>query len=214
VYRQTRWVLLTYRLPREPSTPHISLWRQLRRLGVAQVADGVVALPMDARTREQLEWLAEEVVEAGGDATIWFAEPGSAAHERALAQQIADAVKSSQAISGAGFVNAGAARLDVQTEARLDLDDAVEVLKSVVVSNENGLPVRIGEVADVVVADEPRVGAALFDGKPAVFIQVTKLPWADTIEVTKAVEQAMGELALALPPNAVLEAPTVVGIGT
>ena len=94
MYRQTRWVLLTYRLPREPSTPRISLWRQLRRLGVAQVADGVVALPMDARTREQLEWLAEEVVEAGGDATIWFAEPGSAAHERALAQQIADAVKS------------------------------------------------------------------------------------------------------------------------
>jgi hypothetical protein len=77
-----------YRLPREPSTPRISLWRQLRRLGVAQVADGVVALPMDARTREQLEWLAEEVVEAGGEATIWFAEPGSAAHERALAQQI------------------------------------------------------------------------------------------------------------------------------
>jgi hypothetical protein len=45
---------------------------------------------MDARTREQLEWLAEEVVEAGGEATIWFAEPGSAAHERALAQQMAD----------------------------------------------------------------------------------------------------------------------------
>jgi hypothetical protein len=93
VHRKTRWVLLTYRLPREPSTPRISLWRQLRRLGAVQVADGVVALPMDARTREQLEWLAEEVVEAGGEATIWLAEPGSAAHERALAQQIADPVQ-------------------------------------------------------------------------------------------------------------------------
>jgi hypothetical protein len=93
VHRQTRWVLLTYRLPREPSTPRISLWRQLRRLGAAQVADGVAALPMDARTREQLEWLAEEVVEAGGEATIWFAEPGSAGHERALAQQMAHLVQ-------------------------------------------------------------------------------------------------------------------------
>lgn len=89
----TRWVLLAYRLPREPSTPRITLWRQLRRLGVAQVADGVVALPLDARTREQLEWLAEEVVEHGGEATIWLAEPGSAAQERALAQQMADAVQ-------------------------------------------------------------------------------------------------------------------------
>ncbi len=91
--RRTRWVLLTYRLPREPSTPRILLWRQLRRLGVAQVADGVVALPLDARTREQLEWLAEEVVEAGGEAATWLAEPGSAAHERALAEQIVDAVQ-------------------------------------------------------------------------------------------------------------------------
>jgi hypothetical protein len=48
---------------------------------------------MDAGSREQLEWLAEEVVEGGGEATVWFAEPGSAAHERALARQIADAVR-------------------------------------------------------------------------------------------------------------------------
>ena len=122
--------------------------------------------------------------------------------------QLADAVKSSQAISGAGFVNAGAARLDVKTDARLTLGDAVETLKSVVVSNANGLPIRVGEVADVVLSDEPRVGAALFDGRPAVFLQVTKLPWADTIKVTKAVEAAMGELSRALPPDMVLEAPT------
>jgi hypothetical protein len=88
----SRWVLLAYRLPREPSTPRIALWRNLRRLGVAQVADGVVALPLDARTREQLEWLAEEVVEQGGEASVWIAEPGSAAQERAMAREMADAV--------------------------------------------------------------------------------------------------------------------------
>jgi hypothetical protein len=31
------WVLLAYRLPREPSTPRIALWRGLRRLGAAQI---------------------------------------------------------------------------------------------------------------------------------------------------------------------------------
>src|SRR6266540_2488353 len=90
--RRTRWVLLAYRLPREPSTPRIGLWRQLRRLGVAQVADGVVALPLDARTRERFEWLAQEVIEHGGEATVWLAEPGSAAQERALAARMAAAV--------------------------------------------------------------------------------------------------------------------------
>lgn len=89
---RTPWVFLTYRLPREPSTPRIALWRKLRRLGVVQVLDGLVALPLDARTREQLEWLADEVAEAGGEASIWLAEAASAAQERALAERMADTV--------------------------------------------------------------------------------------------------------------------------
>jgi hypothetical protein len=79
-------VLLAYRLPREPSTPRIGVWRKLERLGVARLGDGLVALPADARTREQLEWLAEEVTEAGGTATVWLATPGSAGQERPIAE--------------------------------------------------------------------------------------------------------------------------------
>ena len=84
--------MLAYRLPREPSTPRIALWRRLRRLGAVQLLDGLVALPADAKTREQLEWTAEEVVEAGGDASIWIARPGTAAEERALAARMVRAV--------------------------------------------------------------------------------------------------------------------------
>jgi len=87
-----QWVLLAYRLPREPSTPRIALWRALKRLGAAQLLDGLVALPADSRTREQFEWLAEEIVGAGGEATIWVAQPGSAAQERALAQRMRAAI--------------------------------------------------------------------------------------------------------------------------
>ena len=89
---RTSWVLLAYRLPREPSTPRSALWRKLRRLGAAHVLDGLAALPLDARNREQLEWLADEVVEAGGEATIWIGELGSGAQERELAARMADAV--------------------------------------------------------------------------------------------------------------------------
>jgi hypothetical protein len=90
--RTTDWVLLAYRLPREPSTPRIALWRRLRRLGAAQLVDGLVALPLSPETREQLEWAAEEVDEAGGDASVWIAHPGTAAQERALVDRMTKAV--------------------------------------------------------------------------------------------------------------------------
>jgi uncharacterized protein YdbL (DUF1318 family) len=108
------WVLLSYRLPREPSTPRITLWRKLKKLGVAQLADGVVALPADARTREQLEWLAEEVIEAGGQAGVWLARPSTAAQERELAAQIADA----RAVEYADLASAATATIGLGPSAR------------------------------------------------------------------------------------------------
>jgi hypothetical protein len=69
------WVLLAYRLPRVPSTPRSAVWRKLKRLGVAQLGDGLVVLPADPRTREQLEWVAEEVTDHGGEATLWLGRP-------------------------------------------------------------------------------------------------------------------------------------------
>lgn len=78
------WVLLAYRLPREPSTPRINLWRKLRGLGAGQLLDGLVALPLDTRNKEQLEWLAEAVIEADGEASIWTGRPVTAAQERTL----------------------------------------------------------------------------------------------------------------------------------
>jgi Protein ChrB, N-terminal len=84
--------MLAYRVPRNPSTPRIAIWRRLKRLGVAQLLDGLVALPLDSRTREALEWIADEVEAAGGEASLWIAAPASLGDERALAARMAEAV--------------------------------------------------------------------------------------------------------------------------
>jgi hypothetical protein len=79
-------VLLVYRLPREPSRHRVAVWRKLRDLGALYLQDGVAALPEDAVTREQLEWLQLRVREAGGEATLWEAKPGTLAEEGELVE--------------------------------------------------------------------------------------------------------------------------------
>jgi hypothetical protein len=78
------WVLLVYRIPREPSRHRVAVWRKLRDLGALYLQDGVAALPEDAVTREQMEWLQLRVREAGGEATLWEARPGTVAEEGEL----------------------------------------------------------------------------------------------------------------------------------
>jgi Cu/Ag efflux pump CusA len=117
-------------------------------------------------------------------------------------------------LTGADFIETQSARLDVQNDARLRLEDAVATLSNTAVSSASAAtsvrrpaPVRIGDVADVVSAVEPPVGAALYDGRPAVFVQVSKLPWADTVRVTRQVEQMLRDLGGHLPPGSAIEPP-------
>jgi hypothetical protein len=86
------WVLLAYRLPRVPSTPRSAVWRKLKRLGVGWLGDGLVAVPADPRTREQLEWIAEEVSDNGGEATLWLGRPLDASAAAAVADRMTAAI--------------------------------------------------------------------------------------------------------------------------
>ena len=81
-----RWLLLVYRLPREPSRHRVAVWRKLKALGALYLQDGAAALPEDAVTREQLEWLQLRVREAGGEATLWEATPNTVAEGKELVE--------------------------------------------------------------------------------------------------------------------------------
>jgi hypothetical protein len=64
----------------------------LKRLGVAQLGDGLVALPADARTREQLDWIAEEITDHGGDAVVWLGRPAEVTAEAEIIERMTGAV--------------------------------------------------------------------------------------------------------------------------
>lgn len=72
-----RWLLLLYKVPREPTVARVSVWRKLKRLGALLLHDAVWVLPPSSRTREELQWLAAEIRERGGDAMLWEASLSS-----------------------------------------------------------------------------------------------------------------------------------------
>lgn len=84
---KTRWLILIYHLPREPSRHRVAVWRKLKTLGALYLQDGAAALPEDAVTREQLEWLQLRIREAGGEATLWEALPNTVAEYNSLVEE-------------------------------------------------------------------------------------------------------------------------------
>lgn len=69
--QETAWVLLVYKIPREPTSSRAMVWRKLKRLGALLLHDAVWVLPATAWTREQFQWLTVEIGELGGDAYLW-----------------------------------------------------------------------------------------------------------------------------------------------
>lgn len=154
-----------------------------------------------------------------------------------LMTDLVKAIQSSQSLTGAGFTETASARTDVQNDARLRPEDAIATLSNTPIASRSatttasapseGRPssltsasapltpsasrrasrVTIGEVAEIVTGTEPPVGAALYDGRPAVFVQVNKLPGADTVAVTRQVEEAIEGLKSNVPPGTRIEPP-------
>lgn len=79
-------MLLSSRVPREPSRLRLAIWRRLKRLGAILIHDAVWVLPADPKTREAFEWLADEIEEQGGTAWVWEAAGLSPAQDRAAVE--------------------------------------------------------------------------------------------------------------------------------
>ncbi len=88
----SRWVLLHYKIPPEPSAPRVYIWRKLKRMGAIFYQDAVWVLPNNPHTREQFQWLAAEIIEYGGEATVWEADMALHGQDDLLEKQFADQV--------------------------------------------------------------------------------------------------------------------------
>src|SRR5688500_15702258 len=95
------WLLLSYKLPSEPSAPRVAAWRKLKRLGALLVHDTLWVLPLTPATREQFQWLASEIEEQAGSALVWEAQGLWEAQDEVVVEQfVAQVEEGYQAILG------------------------------------------------------------------------------------------------------------------
>jgi hypothetical protein len=72
--QRERWLLLVHQLPAKPAYLRVKIWRRLQALGAVAVKNAVHALPASDHAQEDFEWLLKEIVDAGGEALICWAE--------------------------------------------------------------------------------------------------------------------------------------------
>ena len=65
-----KWLLLLYGLPTRKSGARVSLWRQLKKSGALPFKTSASLLPDTADHHERFHWLAQQVRDAGGEATL------------------------------------------------------------------------------------------------------------------------------------------------
>src|SRR5882762_2230317 len=64
------WLLLLYGLPARGNTARVSLWRKLKKYGAIQLKTSAYVLPDRPEHYERFQWLATEIKESGGEATL------------------------------------------------------------------------------------------------------------------------------------------------
>jgi hypothetical protein len=87
------WLLLVYRIPREPTAGRVFVWRKLKALGAIALQDAAWVLPQTPRTQEQFQWLAAEITELHGEAIVWEAEQLYATDPESLRRQFLETVE-------------------------------------------------------------------------------------------------------------------------
>jgi multidrug efflux pump len=126
---------------------------------------------------------------------IWLKPDQMAAHGIAPSQ-VRDALARNNYLSALGRTKGS--MVSVNLVANTDLRTPDE-FKQLVVTEKNGVVVRLGEIADVVLGAESYEDDVRFNGEAATFMGIWVLPTANSLEVIGRVREAIPEIQAQLP---------------
>lgn len=112
--------------------------------------------------------------------------------------QVVAAVRAANQDLPAGSISRGATEQLVRVEGRIREPRGFE---RIIVANQGGVPVYLGQVAEIVDGEAEEVSIARVDGVRSVQLNIFKLQEANIVAVGEGVEEALEELRAQLPPD-------------
>lgn len=181
-----------------------------------------IAIPVDERkispmaVREYADWVLRprlmsvpgvaQVIPIGGEVRQFQVQPDTV-RMAALGithDELDAALRGFSANTSGGFLELNGREVLIR---HLGRTSRLEDLKNLALTARNGQPILLRQVAEVTFAAATQRGDAGFEGKPAVILGVQKQPTADTIALTRSIEEALDGLKASLPAG--MEAPRV-----
>jgi CzcA family heavy metal efflux pump len=99
-------------------------------------------------------------------------------------------------IGRGGFIDTPGQRLQIQHSLPVLTS---QDLAQVTVARRHGKTLTLGDIAEVTEGHQPLIGDAVINSGPGLMLVVEKFPWANTLDLTHGVEDALDELRPGLP---------------
>ncbi len=173
-----------------------------------------IAIPVDPQkisamaVREYADWVLRprlltvpgvaQVIPIGGEVRQFQVQPNTTrmAELGITHEQLEGALKGYSSNTSGGFLELNGREYLIRNLGRTSrLDD----LNNLALTARDGQPILMRQIAEVTFAAAPKRGDAGFEGKPAVILGIQKQPTADTIALTRAIEDALTGLKASLP---------------
>ena len=181
-----------------------------------------IAIPVDEKkispmaVREYADWVLRprllavpgvaQVIPIGGEVRQFQVQPNTArmAELGITHDQLEAALRGFSANTSGGFLELNGREYLIR---HLGRTSRLEDLSNLAVGANRGQPILLRQIAEVTFAAAIKRGEGGFEGKPAVILGIQKQPTADTIALTRTIEEALTGLKASLPAG--MEAPRV-----
>ena len=174
--------------------------------------DGTPYTPTDLR--EIQDWIIKpqlrnvpgvtEINTIGGNAKEFQVAPDTAklmAHGLSMAELV-QALERNNASVGAGYIERSGEQVLIRAPGQVsNLDD----IRRIVIATPQGVPLRVGDVAEVLMGTELRTGAATENGREVVLGTVFMLLGQNSRTVSQAVDKRMVEINKSLPAGVIAQ---------